>query len=84
MNGTFILYDLLYFSSSLLQHILIAAHKKGKKFRVVIVDGRPWREGREMLRNLVQKGLSCTYVLISAASFIMREVSISFLNWNLL
>lgn len=47
---------------------------KGTKFRVVIVDGLPWREGQEMLRRLVDKGLSCTYVLITAASFIMREV----------
>lgn len=48
---------------------------KGTKFRVVVVDGRPWLEGREMLRKLVNKGLSCTYVLITAASFIMREVT---------
>lgn len=51
-------------------------HLKGKKFRVVVVDGLPWQEGREMLRRLVDKGLSCTYVLITAASFIMREVSL--------
>jgi translation initiation factor eIF-2B subunit delta len=42
---------------------------------VVVVDGLPWLEGREMLRRLVEKGLSCTYVLITAASFIMREAT---------
>lgn len=43
---------------------------------MVVVDGRPWREGREMLRRLVECGLDCSYVLVSAASFIMREVCI--------
>jgi hypothetical protein len=61
-------------SSSLLQRILVEAHHSGTKFRVVVVDGRPWREGREMLRRLVGCGLDCSYVLVSAASFIMREV----------
>jgi translation initiation factor eIF-2B subunit delta len=63
-------------SSSLLQRILLEAHRSGTKFRVVIVDGRPWREGQEMLRRLVECGLDCSYVLVSAASFIMREVCI--------
>jgi len=61
-------------SSSLLQRILVEAHRSGTKFRVVVVDGRPWREGREMLRRLVRCGLDCSYLLVSAASFIMREV----------
>lgn len=67
-------YSLPFFSSSLVYQILVKSHMKGTKFRVVIVDGLPWREGQEMLRRLVDKGLSCTYVLITAASFIMREV----------
>lgn len=61
-------------SSSLLQRILVEAHRSGTKFRVIVVDGRPWREGREMLRRLVGCGLDCSYILVSAASFIMREV----------
>jgi len=61
-------------SSSLLQRILVEAHRSGTKFRVVVVDGRPQREGREMLRRLVRCGLDCSYLLVSAASFIMREV----------
>lgn len=54
------------------------SHRSGTKFRVIIVDGGPWLEGREMLRRLVDKGLQCSYVLITATSFVMREVSI----WN--
>ncbi|KDR23592.1 Translation initiation factor eIF-2B subunit delta [Zootermopsis nevadensis] len=76
-NGDVIL---TYGCSSLLQRILLEAHRNGTKFRVIIVDGRPWREGREMLRRLVECGLHCSYVLVSAASFIMREVTKVFLG----
>jgi translation initiation factor eIF-2B subunit delta len=61
-------------SSSLLQRILLEAHGSGTKFRVIVVDGRPWREGQDMLRRLVESGLNCSYILVSAVSFIMREV----------
>ena len=30
--------------------------------------------GREMLRRLVQQGIPCSYVLISAAAYVMKEV----------
>lgn len=76
-NGDVIL---TYGCSSLLQRILLEAHCSGTKFRVIVVDGRPWREGQEMLRRLVQCGLDCSYVLVSAASFIMREVTKVFLG----
>lgn len=71
---------LTYGCSSLLKRILVEAHRSGTKFRVVVVDGRPWREGREMLRRLVECGLDCSYILVSAASFIMREVTKVFLG----
>lgn len=61
-------------SSSLVNHILYEAFEKGRKFRVIVVDSRPRLEGREALRRLVQKGISCTYVLISAVSYILPEV----------
>ncbi|XP_054266444.1 uncharacterized protein LOC128988809 [Macrosteles quadrilineatus] len=72
VNGDVIL---IFGCSSLLYQILVESHASGVKFRVVVVDGLPWLEGREMLRRLVEKGLSCTYVLITAASFIMREAT---------
>lgn len=63
-------------SSSLVNHILCEAFDKDKKFRVIVVDSRPRLEGREALRRLVQKGIRCTYVLISAVSYILPEVRI--------
>lgn len=71
-NGDVIL---TYGCSSLVYRILVESHNSKRRFRVIVVDSGPWREGREMLRRLVTKGIQCTYVLISAASFVMREVS---------
>lgn len=61
-------------SSSLVNHILCEAFEKLKrKFRVIVVDSRPRLEGREALRRLVKSGIHCTYVLISALSYILPE-----------
>ncbi|XP_026174716.1 translation initiation factor eIF2B subunit delta isoform X2 [Mastacembelus armatus] len=71
---------LVYGCSSLVNHILCEALEKSRKFRVIVVDSRPRLEGREALRRLVQRGISCTYVLISAVSYILPEVSKVFLG----
>ncbi|XP_008288555.1 translation initiation factor eIF2B subunit delta isoform X2 [Stegastes partitus] len=71
---------LIYGCSSLVNHILCEAFEKSRKFRVIVVDSRPRLEGREALRRLVQKGISCTYVLISAVSYVLPEVSKVFLG----
>ncbi|CAG5928096.1 unnamed protein product [Menidia menidia] len=71
---------LVYGCSSLVNHILCKAFDKGRKFRVIVVDSRPRLEGREALRRLVQGRISCTYVLISAVSYILPEVSKVFLG----
>ncbi|KAI3776792.1 hypothetical protein L1987_46582 [Smallanthus sonchifolius] len=71
---------LTYGSSSAVEMILLHAHELGKQFRVVIVDSRPKLEGRLLLRRLVAKGVSCTYVHINATSYIMHEVTRVFLG----
>ncbi|XP_019911696.2 translation initiation factor eIF-2B subunit delta isoform X1 [Esox lucius] len=71
---------LVYGCSSLVNHILCEAFDKNRKFRVIVVDSRPRLEGREALRRLVQIGISCTYVLISALSYVLPEVSKVFLG----
>ncbi|KAK5853014.1 hypothetical protein PBY51_006838 [Eleginops maclovinus] len=71
---------LVYGCSSLVNHILCEAFDKKRKFRVIVVDSRPRLEGREALRRLVKRGISCTYVLISAVSYILPEVSKVFLG----
>ncbi|RZF47167.1 hypothetical protein LSTR_LSTR004876 [Laodelphax striatellus] len=71
-NGDVIL---TYGCSSLVRRILTESHKSGTKFSVIVADGAPWFEGREMLKRLVKEGLNCSYVPISATSFVMREAS---------
>ncbi|XP_023655246.1 translation initiation factor eIF2B subunit delta [Paramormyrops kingsleyae] len=71
---------LVYGCSSLVNHILCDAFEKERKFRVIVVDSRPRLEGREALRRLVKMGIRCTYVLISAISYILPEVSKVFLG----
>ncbi|PWA62070.1 nagB/RpiA/CoA transferase-like superfamily protein [Artemisia annua] len=71
---------LTYGSSSAVEMILLHAHELNKQFRVVIVDSRPKLEGRLLLRRLVGKGISCTYVNINAVSYVMHEVTRVFLG----
>ncbi|XP_072552623.1 translation initiation factor eIF2B subunit delta isoform X2 [Salminus brasiliensis] len=71
---------LVYGCSSLVNHILCDAFEKQRKFRVIVVDSRPRLEGREALRRLVNRGIRCTYVLISAVSYVLPEVSKVFLG----
>ncbi|XP_030767815.1 translation initiation factor eIF-2B subunit delta [Sitophilus oryzae] len=66
---------LIYGCSSLIHKILLEANKSGKKFSVIIVDSRPLLEGREMLRRLVGAKIKCTYVLINALDFVMRQAT---------
>lgn len=63
------------FSSIIQQTFLFAAEKLNKKFRVVVVDSFPRFEGRKLLESLSASGIPCTYLLINAAAYMMREAS---------
>uniref|UniRef100_A0A452GYC9 Translation initiation factor eIF2B subunit delta n=1 Tax=Gopherus agassizii TaxID=38772 RepID=A0A452GYC9_9SAUR len=66
---------LVYGCSSLVSRTLCDAHANGRAFRVIVVDSRPRLEGRDTLRRLVRKGIRCTYVMITAISYMLPEVS---------
>ncbi|XP_078506228.1 translation initiation factor eIF2B subunit delta isoform X2 [Lissotriton helveticus] len=66
---------LVFGCSSLVNYTLCDAHSQGRKFRVIVADSRPRLEGRETLRRLVRQGIHCTYVMITAISYILPEVS---------
>ncbi|KAG0022770.1 hypothetical protein BGZ80_011180 [Entomortierella chlamydospora] len=66
---------LTYARSSVVQGLLLAAHEKGIKFKVIVVDSRPRFEGKQLLRALASAGIPCTYVLLTAIGHVMREVS---------
>jgi len=61
--------------SHVVEQLLTQAHKDGKKFKVVIVDSRPKREGKELLRRFVHAGIKCTFVLLSSLSYIMPSIT---------
>lgn len=59
--------------SSLVESILVAAQQtKRGSFRVIVVDSRPGVEGRQLADTLSAEGIPCTYVLLTAISYIMR------------
>jgi translation initiation factor eIF-2B subunit delta len=63
------------YSTIIQQAFLYAAEKQGKRFRVVVVDSFPRFEGRKLLEVLSAAGIPCTYLLINAAAYMMREAS---------
>ena len=72
---------LTYANSSVVCKVLLEAWKQqGKRFRVIIVDARPLFEGKALLKTLLEEGVECTYVLISALTYVMKEVSKVFLG----
>ena len=53
---------------------------RGRKFKVIVADGRPKFEGREMARHLVQAGIHTTYIFLQSASYMISEVTKVFLG----
>ena len=59
---------------------LLQALHKGIDFRVVVVDARPHVsklavQGKQLLRRLASEGLKCTYVDLSAVSYVMQSIT---------
>jgi len=61
-------------SSSLLLSVLTELFSEGQEFQVVVVGSRTHDDGLKMLRSLTQVGISCTYILVNQANFIMPQV----------
>lgn len=71
---------LTFSKSSVVEKILLEAHKSGRKFRVIVVDNRPLLEGKNMLKSLVMAGIACTYIHLYAVNYSMREATKVFLG----
>ncbi|CAE7877626.1 EIF2B4, partial [Symbiodinium sp. KB8] len=54
---------------------MIEARHRGIDFRVIVVDSRPWFEGRTALKHLTQEGVECSYVLLNSVSYVMKDVT---------
>jgi len=66
---------LTYGCSSAVEGVLIHAHETSKRFSVIVVDSRPACEGQVFLSRLAKRGIDCTYVLLNAISYIMKDVT---------
>lgn len=66
---------LVFAYSSLVKDVLTKAFNQKKKFRVIVIDSRPKMEARKMLHCLIKEGIPCSYTLINAVSYVMKEVS---------
>ncbi|ESZ96534.1 hypothetical protein SBOR_3036 [Sclerotinia borealis F-4128] len=64
-----------YAKSSLVQKALVRAHEMGKKFRVIVVDSRPLREGKHLASALVTLGIEVKYCLIHGLSHNIQDVT---------
>ena len=64
----------------LIEMIFKEAHEKKMKFRVIIADGGPGFEGREMVKSLSSYGIKVTYTLISGVSFLIDKVTKVFIG----
>ena len=71
---------LTYAKSSIVQQTLVEAFRRGKKFRVIIVDSRPLFEGKNLARALAAIGLEVQYALITAISHAIKDVTKVFLG----
>ncbi|CAK1544430.1 unnamed protein product [Leptosia nina] len=75
---------LTYGCSSLIERILRESHEAGVQYRAVVVGNRVSHSAREMLRRLIAAGVSCSYVDISALSFVMKSINKVLLGANAL
>jgi translation initiation factor eIF-2B subunit delta len=66
---------LTFGKSSVVERTLLAAHKAGRKFRVIIIDSRPLFEGKNLARSLVRAGLQVQYSLLSALGDVVEDAT---------
>jgi len=73
---------LIFGKSEVINRLLLDAALVDKKsFRVIVVDARPLLEGRDTLAILARAGISCTYILLNALTYLMMgEVTKVFLG----
>ncbi|KAJ3218678.1 Eukaryotic translation initiation factor 2B, subunit 4 delta, 67kDa [Dinochytrium kinnereticum] len=66
---------LIYARSSVVEKLLLEAHRCGISFRVIVCDSRPKLEGRIMLERLVSAGIACTYILSNSLGVVIKDVT---------
>lgn len=73
---------IVYGCSTIVQHVLLHAKTRDKKFRVIVVDSPPHFNGRRMLSFLNENCIDVSYTLINSLSFVMRQATKVLLGAN--
>ena len=71
---------LTYAKSSIVQKVLVEAYRKGKQFKVIVVDSRPLFEGKNLARALAELGLDVQYSLTHGISHVIKDATKVFLG----
>lgn len=71
---------LTFACSSIVKKTILAAHKQGKKFRVIVIDSRPLFEGKSLARTLANVGIQVQYSLTHAISHAAKDATKVFLG----
>ncbi len=71
---------MIYANSKSIFQSIIAAKKEGVMFKVILVDSRPFLDGREAYTHYTNAGVDCSYILLQSMSFHIKEASKVVLN----
>lgn len=71
---------LTFAKSNVVQQTLVKAYQDGRKFSVIVVDARPWYEGKNLARNLADLGLEVRYSMFHALSHVIKSATKVFLG----
>lgn len=66
--------------SSIVQQTLVEAFRRGKTFRVIVIDSRPLLEGKNLARALADLGLEVQYSLTHGISHVISHATKVFLG----
>ena len=71
---------LTFAHSTAVLSLLVRAAQQGRHFRVIVIDNRPFHEGRKTLQELTNHGIPCSYALIDSLGYLMPRVNKVFLG----
>jgi translation initiation factor eIF-2B subunit delta len=75
---------LTYARSSIVEKVLLQAHKSGRDFRVIVIDSRPLLEGKNLLRTLTEHGVPTTYAALPSLGALISTVDLILLGTHAL
>jgi len=73
---------LTFAKSTVVEKIFAEAVSQGKKFKVIVVDSRPYFEGKQTVDNLSKLGIPTTYTLIHGAPLVLKNATKCFFGAN--